>query len=117
MSSETREEKIMRRRENSQRHYYAHRDELRKKSRQRYIKKMEDMGLEPRPRGRPKKIKTIGEYELTQKQRKKIYYYLDIVQNQDELPDIQELGEDEMKFLVWAMIRELNRIRSDQESF
>jgi hypothetical protein len=85
-------------------------------SREKYRKKKEKMGEEVKPVGRPRKQKTIQESELSEKDRRRIYYYLDMIENEKDLPNIDTLTEDQKRCLMFAMLRELKRRRDIKKS-
>jgi hypothetical protein len=106
------EEKILKSREAATKYYYEHREEIRERARHRYVKKMEEAGLEPRPRGRPRKQKTIKEEELSKRDRERIRYYTEQLQ-EDDIINFDEMSEKQKGYLIMALVRERKRLKGE----
>ena len=108
--STKKEERAEKNRESSKRHYEKNKELLREKARNRYREKVKNEGRENRPRGRPRKYKTIEESQMAKKDYDRIQYYSQMIDN-GLVPDIEKMDDDQRKCLMISLLKNQKRQR------
>jgi hypothetical protein len=76
---------------------------------------MEKLGEKPRPRGRPRKVETKPDSNLTEEEIEKADEYLECIRNGDDIPNMKSLNRIQLRYLVVTMAQDLKALKKTKK--